>query len=73
MGRSKVIAWWPVITICSSVGSAVSDMIVAWIELRHVDGGEPKGKRGGVARHMLIEEAGEAAEQGAIVGVKQWE
>jgi len=48
-------------------------MIVAWIELRHVDGGEPKGKRGGVARHMLIEEAGEAAEQGAIVGVKQWE
>jgi hypothetical protein len=40
-------------------------MITAWIELRRVNGGEPEGWRGRVARRKLIEEeAGEAAERG---------
>ena len=43
MGRSKVAARWLVITICTSVGSAISDMITAWIELWRVDDGEPEG------------------------------
>ena len=43
MGHFKVIARWPAITICTLVGSAVSDMIAAWIKLQRVDGDEPKG------------------------------
>ena len=43
MGCSEVIVRWPTITICTSIGSAVSDMIATWIELRRVDGGEPEG------------------------------
>ena len=43
MGRSEVTARWPAITICTLVGSAISDKIVTWIEPWHVDGGEPEG------------------------------
>jgi hypothetical protein len=64
MDRSEVAARWPVITICTSIGSAVNDMIATWIELWCVDGGEPKGWRDRVAQHTLIEEAGEVAERG---------
>jgi hypothetical protein len=65
MGCSEVIARWPVIIICTLVGSAVSDMIAMWIKLRHVDGDEPKGWIGGLARCTLIEEeVGETSKQG---------
>ena len=64
MGRSKVIARWLAITICTSVGSIISDMIATWIELWRVHSGESEGWRGGVARRMLIEEeVGEATER----------
>jgi hypothetical protein len=43
MGRSEVVARWQAITICTSIGSTVSDMIAAWIELRWVDDDELEG------------------------------
>ena len=43
MGHSEVAARWPTITICTSVGSAINDMIAMWIKLRCVDGGELEG------------------------------
>ena len=53
------------ITICTSIGSTISDMITVWNELQRVDNGEPEGWRGGLVRCTLIkEEAGEAAEWG---------
>ena len=65
MGRSEVTVRWPMITICTSIGSTISDMITVWNELQRVDNGEPEGWRGGLVRCTLIkEEAGEAAEWG---------
>ena len=43
MGYSEVTVRWPMITICTSIGSAISDMIAAWIKLWCVDSGEPEG------------------------------
>jgi fatty acid/phospholipid biosynthesis enzyme len=43
MGRSEVAVRRTAISICTSVGSTVSDMIAAWMELQHVDGGKPEG------------------------------
>ena len=52
MGCSEVAARWPMITICASIGSTISDMIAAKIELRRVDGDEPKGWRGSGAMYV---------------------
>ena len=68
MGRSEVTVRCPTISICTSVGSTISDMIA------RVDGAMACGRRrdGGLERRssvidlitLIKEEAGEVAEQG---------